>query len=249
MSNFFEKALNDVEQLEQDLLGPDYNYSAQIKTPDELGMGSSGSLSTITNNIKGLVDYTEVLISGTGSGTKTRGPLGDKFFLETGAKCKDTKTGDSVTRSVYISNVPDGSIPFITQGLGGVRLTAFRGLVPGMLTNMNNINPMQIIQSFMSGTNPECQMITMETIDNNNRKKNETGYITNTDIRGISPCLFPNKQNPITGNKCKEGFKIIDFNNNNSMPDDTLINIYYSALGLLGVYILFKMYEKKLKLE
>ena len=249
MSNFFEKALTDVDKLQEDLLGPDYNYSEQIKTPQQLGMGSSGSLSTIANNIKGLKAYTEVLVTGTGKGTKTRQPLGNKFFLETGAKCKDKKTGNSVTRSVYVSNVPDGSIPFITQGLGGVRFTAFRGLVPGMLSNINNINPMQIFQSFMSGTNPECQMITMQTIDNNNRKRNETGYVTNVDIRGISPCLFPSKRNPITGTTCNEGFQTIDLKNNSHMPDDALINIYYSALGLLGVYILFKMYEKKLKLE
>ena len=52
----------------------------------------------------------------------------------------------------------------------GVRMTAFRGLLPGMLGNISNINPMQIFQSFMSGTNPKCQMITMQTVDNNNRK-------------------------------------------------------------------------------
>ena len=82
-----------------------------------------------------------------------------------------------------------------------------------------------------------------------NRKRNETGYVTNVDIRGISPCLFPSKRNPITVTTCNEGFQTIDLKNNSDMPDDALINIYYSALGLLGVYILFKMYEKKLKLE
>ena len=251
MSNFFEKALNDADKLQEDLLGPDYDYAKQIKSPQELGMGSSGSLSTIANNIKGLKGYTEVLVTGTGNATKTRGPLGNKFFLETGAKCKDTKTGKSETRSVYVNNVPDGSIPFITQGMG-VRMTAFRGLVPGMLGNVSNINPMQIFQSFMSGTNPKCQMITMQTVDNNNRKRNESAYVTNVDIRGISPCSFPSKTNPITKSKCNEGFQIIDFNvgnDNIDMPDDALIKMYYSALGLLGIYILFKLHEKSLKLK
>ena len=89
----------------------------------------------------------------------------------------------------------------------------------------------------------------MQTIDNNNRKKNETAYVTNVDIRGISPCSFPSKRNPVTKSKCNEGFQIIDLNNNNDMPDDKLIKIYYSALGLLGIYILFNLQIKNLKLK
>ena len=77
------------------------------------------------------------------------------------------------------------------------------------------------------------------------KKKNETGYVTNVDIKGISPCLFSSKKNPLTNEKCKETFQTINLNDNFAMPDDNLINLYYSALGLLGIYLLFKMYEKK----
>ena len=38
--NFFEKALNDVDSLENDLLGPDYAYYKQINSPSEMGMSS-----------------------------------------------------------------------------------------------------------------------------------------------------------------------------------------------------------------
>ena len=31
------------------------------------------------------------------------------------------------------------------------------------------------------------------------------------------------------------------------MPDSLLIKVYYSALGLLGLYILLKMFERKEK--
>ena len=34
MSNFFEKAKDDVKNLEKELLGPDYNYVSFIKNPD-----------------------------------------------------------------------------------------------------------------------------------------------------------------------------------------------------------------------
>ena len=246
MSNFFEDVMNDIDAVEQDLLGPDYKYFKQINTPEEMGMSSDGTISAIGNNISGLVGYTELLVTGRGKASKTGGPLGDKFFLETGAKCKDSKTGKDVTRSIYVSNVPDGSIPFISQAMG-VKFTSFEGLVPGIMSNLNNINPMQIFQAFMAGTSPECTAVTMPTIDDNNTQGMETKYLTNVDIKGLSPCLFPSKKNPINGKKCKEGFHNSNssMQNTGDMPNDALVQVYYSALGLLGLYILFKAYEKK----
>ena len=115
MSDIFSRALDDVDQLQEDLLGPEYNYTKQIKSPEEMGMSSQGSSSAISNNISGLISYTQLLVTGSGNASKTGGPLGDKFFLETGAKCKDKETGEEVSRSIYVNNVPDGSIPFITR--------------------------------------------------------------------------------------------------------------------------------------
>tara|TARA_B110000261_G_C13066283_1_gene350285 strand:- start:681 stop:1388 length:708 start_codon:yes stop_codon:yes gene_type:complete len=235
--------MDDVDQLQDDLLGPDYNYTKQIKSPGELGMSSQGTTTAISNNISGLIGYTQVLVTGSGNASKTGGPLGNKFFLETGAKCKDKATGEKVTRSIYVSNVPDGSIPFITQGLGGAKFSAFRGLVPGTMSNLNKLNPLQIVQAFMAGTNPQCRAVTMPTIDTNNRLGKETRYVTDVDIKGLDPCLFSSRRNPVTGNTCKEAFETLD---NSDMPDDTLIQLYYSALGLAGLYVLFKLYEKKL---
>jgi len=31
------------------------------------------------------------------------------------------------------------------------------------------------------------------------------------------------------------------------MPDSSLVKVYYSALGLLGLYILMKLFERKSK--
>tara|TARA_B100001769_G_scaffold150910_1_gene118327 strand:+ start:1798 stop:2529 length:732 start_codon:yes stop_codon:yes gene_type:complete len=242
MTDMFSRAMNDIDQLQEDLLGPDYNYTQQIRSPEEMGMSSQGTTRAISNNIGGLINYTQLLVTGSGNASKTGGPLGDKFFLETGAKCKDSATGNSVTRSIYVNNVPDGSIPFITQGLGGAKFTAFRGLVPGTMSNLNRLNPLQIFQAFMGGTNPPCRAVTMPTIDNNNRVKNETRYVSDIDIKNLDACMFPSKRNPVTGKTCRESFATIS---KSDMPDDSLIQLYYSALGLLGLYILFKLHEKK----
>ena len=62
MSTFFEDVLNDVDKVEQDLLGPDYNYVDQIKSPEEMGMSSKGTISNITKNISGSVSYTHLTL-------------------------------------------------------------------------------------------------------------------------------------------------------------------------------------------
>jgi len=247
MTNFFEQALGDVGKLEEDLLGPDYSYYKQIKSPGQMGMGSKGDTKTLEKDIAGLIGYVDVLVTGGGEASKVKGPLGDKFFLKTGAKCKDTKTSNQVIRSVYINNIPDGSIPFISSGLGAGDFTEFEGLVPGIMSNLSVINPMQLFSAFMSGSTPDCQALEMDTRDVNNIENTETAFVTVTDINAMNPCWFRDKKNPVTNAKCSEAFSTfqdskVDYS---KMPDDLLIKVYYSSLGLLGLYILMKMFEKK----
>ena len=208
MANFFDKVKADAQGLEQSLLGPDYKYYDFINTPSEMGMSSDGSISAIEHNIAGLIAYVSLLSSGSGEASKTGGPLGNKFFLKTGAKCKDTASGETVARSLYINNVPDGSIPFISQGLGNVNFTEFRGLIPGTLSNLSQINPMQIFSAFMSGTTPDCKNLTMETIDVNGivGQNVDPEYVTTNDIKAMNACWFGDKKNPVTGTTCKEAF-------------------------------------------
>jgi hypothetical protein len=246
MSNIFEDALKDVNELEERILGPNYNYPNQIKSPGELGMSSTGSFKTLERDISGLIAYVELLVTGEGKASKTGRPLGNKFFLKTGAKCKDKKTGELVQRYIYVDNVPDGSIPFVTSGLG-VNFTTFRGIVPGTMSNVARINPLQILQSFMMGSNPECQSITLQTIDVNNNVGTETQYIATLDIKSMSPCTFPNKKNPITGERCREAFSGMspaEFKPS-SMPEELVTKMYFSALGIFGIYVLLKLIEKK----
>ena len=102
MSNFFEKAKADAKALEESLLGPNYKYYEYINTPADMGMSSNGSISTITKDIAGIIGYVTLLSSGGGRASKVAGPLGNKFFLETGAKCTDKATGELVTRSIML---------------------------------------------------------------------------------------------------------------------------------------------------
>ena len=247
MSNVFEDSVRDLKELDDRLTGPDYNYVKYIRSPDQLGMSNKGSVGALTNDINGLIDYVKLLVTGQGKASVTGQPLGNKFFLRTGASCKDKSSGKSVQRYIYINNVPDGSMPFITSGMG-IKFTSFKGLVPGTMGNIERISPSEILQSFSSPSNPECQAVTLETIDVNNKKGTETNFITTVDIQNMPPCWFSNKKNPVTDKKCKEGFSNIDetdLNMSSKMHDDIIIKMYLSTLGILGMYLIIKLIQNR----
>ena len=208
MTDFFKDALGDVENLEEDILGPDYQYYKFIKSPTKLGMSAKGSISTLEKDIEGLIAYIELLVTGNSKASTTGKPLGDKFFLKTGAKCTDVKTGDQVTRYLYMNFVPTGEIPFISDGMG-INFSEFEGLIPGAMGNLDSLNPMRLFSAFLAGSDPSCQSLTMDTIDTSNNKSKETHYVTIDDIKNMNPCWFgKNGKNPVTKVKCEEAFQI-----------------------------------------
>ena len=242
MTDIFQEVLTDAKGVEEKLLGPDYPYYKNIKTPTEIGMSSNGSLITLGKDIDGLIQYVELLVSGNSRASATGKPLGNKFFLQTGAKCVDTKTKGQQDRYIYVNNVPVGNVPFISSGMG-VNFSEFKGMIPGMMGNLNALNPFAIMQAFMSGTTPDCQEITMQTIDINNNKSSETHFVTLVDIQNTDPCLFPDNKNPITKEKCREAFTTSD-DMSPKLPDEAIDQIYFASLAGVGIYILYKFMLK-----
>lgn len=240
--------LNQISQnaqsVEERVLGPTYPYYSNIKTPQELGMGDRGTIQQMTKDIDGLIQYTELLVSGKSKASSTGGPLGNKFFLQTGGKCRaidqctdpnDKTTCESVNRYIYVNNVPEGNIPFISSGVG-VNFTEFRGLIPGAMSNLNALNPMSLMRAFLSGATPDCQKITMETITTSNMKATETNYVTLADITDIDPCSFPDGINPVTKSKCRESFST----QTPAMSGDIVERAFFLSLLILGIWILIR---------
>ena len=205
MSSFFSDVMTDMKGMEQNLLGPDYLYWKRILKPSDMGMSADGNFGALTNDVGGLINYVEVLVTGN-AGSTTGGPLGDKFFLKTGGQCTDVASGKKVDRYIYIDNVPNGNIPFISSGLGGTDFTEFEGLIPGLLGDLGKLNPLNLFKSFMMGDNPDCMSVTLQTIvpvadaDLNDTGKdnvgNETQYVAVADVKNMDPCIFPDKKNP-----------------------------------------------------
>jgi hypothetical protein len=257
MSNLFQEVLTNAGNVEEKLLGPTYPYYKNIKAPIQIGMSDKGTIQQMGKNINGLIQYVELLVSGKSKASKSGGPLGNKFFLKTGAKCAaidtckknkkggiDPSTCKEVDRFIYVNNVPVGNIPFISSGLG-VNFSEFKGLIPGAMGNLNVLNPFGLMRAFLAGSTPPCQTLKMQTIDINNNKSSESHYVTLADIQSMDPCIFLDKKNPISKKKCKETFQNgVATNAAEVMSDDPIDQIYFASLAAIGIYIFFRLMEK-----
>jgi len=277
--NRFDKAASDPASLQEETIGGPYSYSDQIKGPAEIGMSSKGTLKALAKDIQGIQKYIQLLVTGKSKASKTGGPLGDKYFLNTGGKCMDPVTKQKQDRYIYINNVPQGNIPLISSA-AGMNFSDFRGLIPGMVSNMSSLNPVAILGAFRAGSTPECQKVTLQTINNANKKSTETHYVTTVDLQNMDPCTFLNKVNPVTKLKCRQGFTSMqpygyllheeeeeddirsqssESSNDSSsdeeeeeqagdylasLTEDPIVKAYFTSLGFLGIFILYRIMTK-----
>jgi hypothetical protein len=223
-----------------------YPYSKFIKQPEELG--SSSKANALGKNVSALGDYVQVLVTGNSRAQSGGAPLGNKYFMNTGGTCKDTN-GTTQTRYVYINNVPDGTIPFISSGMG-VQMTSFEGLVPGVLGDLSYINPFKIFSAF--DTETTCQKIKMPIRDITNATGEEEQYVCNSDISEYNPCWFLDGYNPVSKENCSSDGGGKNKKKKNGMtlqysklPNDFIFKTYEYGIYVLGVYLLYRLSVKR----
>tara|TARA_R110002074_G_scaffold3523_8_gene18609 strand:- start:482 stop:1459 length:978 start_codon:yes stop_codon:yes gene_type:complete len=213
-NGFFSKVAKGGSNVGSSFLGPTHNYAKEIISPQEMGMSPTGSMDSMAKNVSGIIAYTDVLVSGDskaqhnsefkeacdpGSG-KNCSPLGNSFYLETAGKCKDEK-GQLRKRYMYINNKPTGSIPFISD-ITGKNTPGLRGLIPGAIENLGQINPVSMFSAFLQGANPKCSKLGLKATDGQNGK-----YVANADIADLDPCYWDSKGNPRkSGSKDNSGW-------------------------------------------
>jgi hypothetical protein len=91
----------------------------------------------------------------------------------------------------------------------------------------NTLNPFEFKTELLSGTNQQCQQISMQTITNDNIQSSEKHYVTLSDITGMEPSTFEITSEP----------QIL-------IPDDPLAQFYFAGLGALGLFMLYRLMEK-----
>lgn len=253
-------------------LGPTYSYAKNIRTPEELEMSDEGTLDALGKDIAGIINYTELLITGTTKASKNNGqPLGNRFFLQTKGLCTPVDKPESkAERYMYISNIPDGNIPILSS-LSGKNASMLRGLVPGVMGNLTAFNPLEIMDAFTQDTKPKCTKVKLPIVDTNNRVTWAEKYVANYDLENINGCSFPDDvQNASSTNKrvwntllrkgqkgCgkqykgeyKAGFRVLNQVMNEELPNaDTKItpfaNMYNLGFSALFIYILYNFFKK-----
>ena len=105
----------------------------------------------------------------------------------------------------------------------------------------------------MTGSTPDCKAITLNTVDKkyNFTSSTETAFLTLDDIKMVESFETLNDNNDNNdNNKNNDDADDADHDiknkikNYSKMPDDIYIKIYYSALGLFGLYILMRLFKK-----
>lgn len=209
----------------------EYSYDNKIKSPKDIGISKKGDWDYVEKNIVGLNSYVDALISGNSRAVVGGEPLGDKKFVDTGIKCKDSDDVEH-DRYFYVNNVPH------SKSMGG--------LIPAAVSKFGEFNVNEIGEIFSSSENNEkniCSPITMQTINNAHSVVDETQYVTIGDQETIHPCSFDNGKNPITGEFCTESFTNI--RPIPKIPNDNLVKIYFGMVGCLGLYIVFCTLQKR----
>ena len=180
---------------------PKYHYPYFVSTPFEANTGMKidgndlGNLQTIGGNMGAILEYIEILTMGETSVSKANNiqcsygsngtcigypsnkggaPLGNAYFYDTSFQCTDS-TGQKQNVSMYVNNIPTGHIPFMPGG--GV----LKGLIPGILENVFNLNPQDIISAFEVNSDTSCVEVFLPTsnIDDTGTATNKEGPIIN----------------------------------------------------------------------
>ena len=242
-----------------------YQYYNQINGPSALGMSGKGDFDTLTKNVDGLTDYIKLLIEGTGRASKTGEPPGNRYFVNTNAKCKDVGTAKEVDRYMYIDNQPNGD--FSIGGGMGTNFDSFEGLIPGILSDLIQINPERIFDAFEENSIPKCRKVRLKTISSSSSSF-ESHHVPDEELKLVSPCAFSDKRNPVTRKNCEtfvgsmrnmdslgegnifeldgEEKEVISLREPRE-PRDIVKQMFIGTSGIIVLYLFWKFYVKQMK--
>ena len=149
------------------ILGPKYDYSAEIKTPGDIGVHfGDGSWNGITGAVAGVAYYSDTIGYGEATGlAKGRGltqePLGIRYFIKSGATCSN---GQDMYQ--YADTIPHGLPGRLGAEIQNTLGAKLRGLAPGMFEDAAKaLNPMPMFNSMMNSGYARCRKVMLPVGD------------------------------------------------------------------------------------
>jgi hypothetical protein len=145
--------MSNGQDVQTEILGPSYSYADSITGPSSLGVGSNGSFGQLGSNASAIAYYVEALITG-------NPPLGNQYFVNTGGTCT-APDGSIQPRYNYINNMSSGAaaLPSAISELG----SDFNGLIPGIVDDIEGLNPLHLFSSLMVDSSPSCVCMSCPT--------------------------------------------------------------------------------------
>jgi hypothetical protein len=175
---------NGGSNVQTDLLGPSYSYADSITGPTSLGVGSNGSFGQLGTNANAIAYYTEALITG-------NPPLGNQYFVNTGGMCA-APNGTLQPRYNYINNMSTGAgaLPAAISELG----SDFNGLIPGVVDDIEGLNPLHLFSALVSDSNPPCVCMSCPVTGSGNQSR----FLTTS----LSPDLAASQCQQVDPSQC-----------------------------------------------
>jgi len=245
---------------------PEFDYVNAYYDPDyrdpngnNLGPHMGTTSGDIQRNIDGIQRYARSLMFADDKSEyrvqKTTGILGNQLFVPSGALCEKDENGYSIQdeRFIFISNRPDPN-PIVDGDEPG--------LITGIYSNIQRINPANFIDAVFNGKSGQCQKVKLKTFeqdpdDGTTTEASDNQYIAVEDVCKLKKHHFAhysdyNSLNGLRNIHC-DGFSNMKNNikysyneeNNCNMPDNELIQLYLTTITLLGLYITLKIIYKK----
>jgi hypothetical protein len=168
--------LSSGQDVETEILGPDYSYANAINGPSSLGVGSDGSFGQLGSNASAVAYYVEALITG-------NPPLGNQYFVNTGGTCT-APDGSTQSRYNYINNMSSGAaaLPAAMSELG----SDFNGLIPGIADDIEGLNPLHLFSSLMVDATPPCVCMSCPTSTTSGSEAKFVNTDLSADLTGSS---------------------------------------------------------------
>jgi hypothetical protein len=143
------------------LLGPNYNYADELKTPSEIGVKRDGSAEGIIRAVAGVnyymdaIGFGESTLLAKGAGMNQQ-PLGINYFVGTGATCSN-----GADMYEYISTIPGGIPGRVGDEIKTTLGVNFRGLAPGIMEDAAGaLNPLPMFKAVTGSGYPKCKKVT-----------------------------------------------------------------------------------------
>lgn len=162
-----------------DVLGPDYSYADELPLPGQVGVRKGDDLNSVTDSIRGVAYYADMIGYGEASNFLTQGmgngpkPLGINYFVRTGSQCSN-----GADMWAYVNGIPEGTAlgTKVRDAMKSIGMPQLRGLAPGILEDAQAaLNPMPVVNAVFGSGYAKCKSATMPVGDSRGKIKSDDG--------------------------------------------------------------------------